>query len=237
MVTPASTGDVTGREKAKAAIEEVQTSLREDILSGKLAPRSRLPIEALRAQFGVSSSTLREALSRLMSENLVTAELQRGFHVAPISISDFREITQMRIALETLGIAESIKHGDDAWEARVVAANHRLARIESGMVGGEEFSPDEWELRDRGFHDALVSGFTNGWLMKLRNMLYVHSVRYTYISFSQIATGRDVRAEHQAIFYSVIARDVDRAVRLTREHIAGTIPIIEARLASLDTAE
>ena len=67
MVTPASTGDVTGREKAKAAIEEVQTSLREDILSGKLAPRSRLPIEALRAQFGVSSSTLREALSRLMS--------------------------------------------------------------------------------------------------------------------------------------------------------------------------
>jgi len=237
MLNSAREGVITGKEKARAAIEEVQTSLRNDILSGKLAPESRLPIEALRAEFGVSSSTVREALSRLMSENLVTAELQRGFHVAPISIEDFREICQMRIVLETLGIAESIRKGDDEWEGRVVAANHRLAMIESGMVDGKGFSADEWEVRNREFHDALLSGCKNRWLLKVRDMLYLHSIRYFHISFAGIPLERDVRAEHQAIFYAVLARDVDLAVKLTTEHISRTIPIIETRLAILNAAE
>ena len=100
---------------AKTAIESVYAAVREDILSGRLKPGSRLPIEHLRSHYEVGSSTVREALSRLVSDTLVTTEGQRGFRVAPISLDDFREIAAMRKLLEAQALGEAIARGDDDW--------------------------------------------------------------------------------------------------------------------------
>ncbi len=230
---PGSTESPNGR----TAIEEVQASLREQILNGTLAPTSRLRVEAIRKEFGVGSSTVREALSRLLIENLVTTEGQRGFHVAAVSIDDFREIAEMRMLLEAKAVTESIRRGEDDWEARVVAAHHRLAKIETEMPGKEAASVDEWEARNRDFHDALISACPNRWLRNFREILYNQSVRYLRISVTERTIPRDVRSEHQAIFDAVIARDIDLAEQLSRDHIWRTVPVIEARLASIEAAE
>lgn len=225
--------DMVDRESGKTAIEEVHAAIRQGILNGSAAPESRLRTEALRKQYGVGSSTVREALSRLLVENLVTTEGQRGFHVAPVSVQDLREIAEMRMLLEVRAVTESIQTGDDDWEARVVAAHHRLAKIEAEMPGHEVAAVDEWEARNRDFHNALTSGCNNSWLLNFRGILYNHSVRYLRISVTERTVPRDVRAEHQAIFDAVIARDVALAAKLTRDHIWRTVPVIEARLAAL----
>ncbi len=70
----------------------------------------------------VSGSTIREALTRLLGEALVTAEGQRGFRVAAASIEDFRDLSAVRRLVETEALRQAIAAGGEAWEADIVAA-------------------------------------------------------------------------------------------------------------------
>ncbi len=221
---------------SRTTIETVYNALRQAILSGEIRPESRLRVEEYRNKFGVGSSTVREALSRLLVENLVTTEGQRGFRAASVSIQDFKSIVDMRALLEVKAVRESIQKGDDAWESRFVGAHHRLAKIETEMVGRERQSAAEWEVRNRAFHDTMISACTNEWLLKFRAILYQHSVRYIQIAITDRIIPRNVRAEHQAIFDAVIARDEELAARLTAEHIYRSVPVIEANLSDMAKA-
>ena len=111
-------------------VEETVNAIREDIISGALIPNTKLAVEHLRQRYGVGSSTIREALSLLLPDGLVTARGQRGFTVSPISIADLQDLSNTRILLETHALRESIIAGDDDWEAGVVAAFHRLAKAQ-----------------------------------------------------------------------------------------------------------
>lgn len=219
----------------KTIIEDVQNTLRQAIMAGALVPGSKLRTEALRNEFGVGSSTVREALSRLLIEDLVTTEGQRGFRVKQISTRDFLEISEMRTLLECTALRKSMENGDDHWEARVVAAHHRLSKVENDILGRECSAQDieTWEFLNREFHNALISGCTNSWLLNFRDTLYNHSVRYIRISMAHRAIPRDVRAEHQAIFDAVMARDISEAERLMTDHIYRSVPVIEHRLSEL----
>ena len=139
--------------------------LRRDIIDGKLAPSDKLRIDQLRETYGFGVSALREALSRLVSEGLVESEGQRGFWVAPISREELHDIMGSRMVLEVEALAQSIQHGSLAWESGVVAARHSLERTETSMASD---SPDvvvNWELANRQFHMALISGCPLQWLL------------------------------------------------------------------------
>ncbi len=227
-----------GESQSRTTIELVYGALRQAILSGEIEPESRLRVEVLRKTFGVGASTVREALSRLLVENLVTTEGQRGFRAAIVSVQDFKNIVEMRALLEAQAVRESVENGDDDWESRFVAAHHRLAKIETEMAGREEQAVADWEIRNRDFHNAMIGGCTNSWLLNFRDILYSHSIRYLHIALTDRTIPRDVRSEHQAIFDAVIARDADLAEKLTIEHIRRSVPVIEKRLsARLDAAE
>lgn len=222
------------KSTGKTAIEEVYTALHQLILNGDIAPGSRLRIEELRQRFEVGSSTVREALSRLLADNLVTTREQRGFHVAPVSLEDFREIADLRILLECQAVRESIGKGDDNWESRLVAAHHQLTKVETQMPEKwqEKEYVDLWETRNNEFHDALVSACSNNWLLKLRKLVFTHSYRYRCISVKKRNVPRDVRAEHQAIFDAAIARDTDAAVAILTDHISRSVSAVAGQLAA-----
>jgi DNA-binding GntR family transcriptional regulator len=216
------------RTAAKTMVETVFEQIREDILSGRLAPGDKLRVEQLRSAYGVGSSTLREALSRLVSELLVTVEGQRGFRVAPVSLADFRAIAEMRKLLETKALAQSIETGDDNWEAGIVAAFHRLSRIEERVADSPEQLASEWEKRNRIFHRALIAGCNNHWLFHFRSILLSQSGRYLRLALTDRTVPRDVHAEHTAIKDATLNRDVKLACRLSEEHIDRTVEVISA---------
>lgn len=64
--------------------ENVVAALREDIISGRLAPGEPLRTEVVMRRFGVSNSPLREAFAQLASEGLVIVQRNRGASVAPL---------------------------------------------------------------------------------------------------------------------------------------------------------
>lgn len=78
----------TVARKHGALRENLVAALRDDIVSGRLAPGTPLRTEAIMQQFGVSNSPLREAFAQLASEGLVVVQRNRGAVVAPLDRSD-----------------------------------------------------------------------------------------------------------------------------------------------------
>ena len=214
----------------KTIVEEVYESLRSEILEGKLPPESKLKIEDLKAKYNVSSSSIRESLSRLLSETLVTTEGQRGFRVAPISLKDFSNIAQMRTLLETQALKESIQTGDDNWEAGIVAAHHQLSKIEERLNSGSPQVISEWETKNTAFHNALIGACNNEWLLHFRTLLFRHSFRYIRLVIVDRTVSRDVHGEHQSIFNAVLNRDETLAVKLTQDHIERSVKAVGIKL-------
>ncbi|OIQ88880.1 DNA-binding transcriptional regulator CsiR [mine drainage metagenome] len=212
-----------GGRGAKTLIEYAYQRLRKDIISGALAPDSKLRIEHLRAQYEIGSSTLREALTLLVADALVVSEGQRGFRVAPISLEDLKDVTRMRKMMETLALRESIERGDDQWEAGIVAAFHRLSRVEERLEAEAEQVAESWEDRNSDFHKALISACSSRWILHFREILYHQSERYRRFSLVSQRGERDVHAEHKAIMDATLARDGDLACRLIEEHMDKTL--------------
>jgi DNA-binding GntR family transcriptional regulator len=220
----------SSKRGAKTMIEAVFKQLREGILDGKHPPGSRLRVEQLRQEFGVGASTIREALSRLMSEALVTTEGQRGFRVAPISLEDFRDIAEMRKMLEILALQSSIKNGNDDWEAGIVAAYHRLSKVEERLGDNPNEVATEWGDQNKAFHNALIAACGNKWLLNFRKMLHDQSNRYLRIAVTDQTIPRDVHGEHEAIYKATLSRDAEAVAVLMAQHIDRTVSVISQKL-------
>lgn len=211
------------RKGAKTLIEFAYKSLRKDIISGELSPGSKLRIEHLRAKYGIGASTLREALTLLVADALVISEGQRGFKVAPISLEDLKDVTRLRKMMETMALMEAIENGDDHWEGGIVAAFHRLSRVEDRLYDDPKQFAEEWEERNNAFHQALIASCPSRWILHFREILYHQSERYRRFSLVSPSTGRDVHAEHKAIMDATLERDKEKAARLLELHMERTL--------------
>ena len=212
-------------EVPRTLVENAYLALRRDIVDGKHAPGSRLRVEHLKGDYGVGAGTLREALSLLVSDALVVSEGQRGFWVTTISHTDIEDITHNRVLLETEALRASIKNGDDEWEANLVAAFHRLSKVEE-KLDTTVARMREWEERNRAFHEALIAACDSRWMRYLIGILYRQSERYRRFALSNPQMKRDVHAEHFELFDAAIKRDVRRACAALEIHIKTTFDII-----------
>lgn len=214
----------------KTLVESAYETLRREILEGAFEPGAKLRTEELRARYNISGSTMREALTRLLGEALVTSEGQRGFRVAPASLEDFHDLTEVRKLIEMEALRQSIAHGDEAWEGQVVSAFYRLTKVEERLAENAAGAIGEFEERNREFHRALIAACPSRWLHHFIGLLFQQSERYRRMSMSKRTVPRDVHAEHQAIFDATIRRDADLACALTADHIERTLTVLRAAL-------
>lgn len=214
--------------RGRSLVEDLYSSLRVEILTGARLPASRLQLNDVAEQHGVSLSVVREAVTRLASEDLVEATPQRGFRVRPLSIEHLEDLTWMRVQLETMALRESIAKGDVTWEANLVAAHHRLTVTPMFFADGT--GNVEWMTAHGGFHAALAAGAGSPILERLRRQLYDASELYRYWSgnLPRHRTDRHVDDEHTAIRDAALARDADRAVELLTRHLEATARDLEA---------
>lgn len=213
----------------KTLLATVANTLRSEIVNGQLAPGSKLSIWETTERLGVSLSITREALSRLTSEGLVTAEDHKGYSIAAISIEDLEDLTQLRMEVTTLALRDSMKRGDAAWEARILSALHILSRTELHRNPSDGEVNEEWADRHRDFHFALISACRSGRLLQLHNTLFEQSERYRRLSIGYARSPSLVHASHEDLVQPVLAHDVEAAVRAMRKHIEGVTNVIIER--------
>ena len=219
---------------APTQAEAVYRALRADILWGNFAPDAPLRSSELCARYKAGISPLREALSRLLGERLVTLVEQRGFRVAPIDAVSVMDTLEMRILIEAEALRRSIRVGDVAWESRIIAAQHAFAR--TPVPQGPGVQCELWADRHRDFHLALLSACDSALLMEYAARLFDQSLRQMIIIVLGFLSGevvmeRDRAGEHEDIVRATLARDADAAVahleahhRLSARYVLSALP-------------
>lgn len=217
---------------SRSQTQDVYAALRADILACRLPPDVKLKIKDLCDDKKASLGAVREALSRLTAEGLVVAEAQRGFRVAPVSTSELADLAQTRIDIEFLCLERAMARGSVEWEAKVVAAYHRLQRTPLRASDAPDSTSEAWEAAHAAFHEALVAACDSPWLMRLRAMLYAQAERYRRLSVRYDRDERDVDGEHRALMETVLDRDPDTAKACLADHFGTTARIILEAMAS-----
>ncbi len=207
---------------AKTVSEQAFHVLRQDVLSGRHPPETKLKLDSLQSLYGFSSSPLREALNRLVQEGLVKADERKGFRVTPISPADLADITKMRLMLDIPALTESIQSGDDAWEAEIVAAFHRLEKIESRLPQGPVVLDTQWSQRHRDFHFSLIAACPSERQLAWSMSLFDQAERYRHFAARNRTVSKKKDEEHRSLMNAVLKRDVPTATMLLAEHIAST---------------
>ncbi|PCJ96404.1 MAG: GntR family transcriptional regulator [Hyphomicrobiales bacterium] len=205
----------------------IYNGLKTDILSGRLMPGKKLVISDLSATHGVSPGAVREALSRLTSEELVVAEPMRGFRVVPSSVSELEDLTQVRIFIEQHCLERAMCEGDLKWESEIVSALYQINRTDFRSADDPKIINDAWSDAHHRFHASLVSACDSVWMLKLREQLFVQSRRYHHLSVLLPADDRDIRTEHSDLAEAVIARDLEKAKELIAAHFEKTKQILK----------
>jgi DNA-binding GntR family transcriptional regulator len=209
----------------------IAAQLREAIASGRIAPGARLRLEELKARFGVSLSPLREALSRLAAEGFVVLEDQRGYTVAPVSVTHLDEVTKLRAVVETFALQESIALGDGEWEGGIVARLYRLNKL--GQAGATAEGVLAWETAHRDLHHHLIGACGMPLLLQFSSTLHDLSDRYRRLFLDERPVDAGVAREHADICEAALRRDAPTACELLRRHIERTGQNVRTTLAGM----
>jgi DNA-binding GntR family transcriptional regulator len=217
---------LSGGSQVETAGEKAYRRLRSDIIFGRLAPSQKLPLEGLKDAYGISVSTLRELLNRLTSEGLVFAENARGFEVAPVSADNFKELANLRLLIECHALQRSFALGDMEWEARVVAAHHKLSTMEKRTLAGDKRGLEVLKQYDSEFHQALLSACGSRVLLDAHAAVFDKYMRYLMIA----VIFRDAAPpEHQKLLECALRRDAENAQAILTTHILDCVAFTLAK--------
>lgn len=209
------------KRQGETRAADVLQRLRFDIISCELKPGEKLRFESLRDRYSVSFSTLREALSRLEAAGLVVSEEQRGYIVAPVSIADLEDLTDMRVLIEREALRRSIEAGDDEWEAGVLSTYYRMDRMQN-RLGEKYYLSEEWAAAHGQFHLSLVKACRSPAMLQIRQTLFERAHRYRRMSSQFRPKWRPKDVEHKMIMDATLDRDTEKALTLIERHIRET---------------
>lgn len=215
--------DDAAEPHARTLSEHAYHQLRQHIIEGHYPPGTKLRVEHLKDVYGVGAGTLREALTRLVSDALVVAEGQRGFRVTPMSVDDLEAITRLRIHIEVDALRDSVRRGDDAWAQRVRQSFEQLSAWEQPVSIEHRAA---WEACNRRFHEALISAAATPWTYLILRMLSQQSERYRRVCIGLGDSKRDVHAEHTCLFEAAMRRADARAALALEDHIGTTLAVV-----------
>lgn len=217
--------------RVQPAYQQVATQLQELIMKGTLAVGERLPSEGeMAVQFGVSRSTVREALRGLSSQSLVQTRrgVNGGTFVAEPSAENVQTYLETTIGLLSGADVVSV---DEILEARELfevpaarlAARRRddaqLQRLRATLSSGSEADLTQDFEGHKEFHVAVMEASGNRLLEVIaRPVFSVLSTR-----FRRESASRDywvaVVGDHRDIYEAIAAGDSEAAARLTRNHL------------------
>ncbi|MGH2939714.1 MAG: GntR family transcriptional regulator [Solirubrobacterales bacterium] len=199
-------------------LERVTSDLRNQIVSGRLAPGQKLRAEELAAGLGVSPTPIREAFQRLAGEGLIAYSAQRGVRVAPLTRRELLELYEIRCQLEPWALERSIHNMDAPGRAAIKAALKDLIE----WYGGDLFDRADpaYEEAHRAFHRALLAGCDSDWLLRLVEMLSAAAMRYR-----NLGSGTSLEAaryEHEQLAKLVLDGSTELATAALVAHLGGT---------------
>lgn len=216
--------------------EQAYDELKRQILDQELKPGARLNIDALSRACGISSSPLREALTRLGAEGLVVFAANSGFSVAPVPDGpQMRQLMEFRMLME----AHCARAGAEAPDHAATAM--RLEKAITAMVSLRDQGANYRQYRsfielEQRFHQNLVDSAGNHHISAAWRELHliIGVARLSVVPDSDVLGSDAAVEEHRAIARAFAAGDGAGAERALRAHLLSALARMDAARADED---
>ncbi|HSW05025.1 FadR/GntR family transcriptional regulator [Aquabacterium sp.] len=224
-----------GRRRPRTLALELVESLGGRIRDGRLQAGDRLPTEsAIMAEFMVSRTVVREALSKLQAAGLVETRhgigtfvlgigSAPGFTISPEQFGTLRDVIavlELRIGVETEAAALAAQRRT---EGNLQALRRALDAVAASLEAGRDAVDADFQ-----FHLEVARSTQNPHfedLMSTLGSMIIPRSRLESAS-SPSAEGqqylRRVNAEHESIFDAIASQDPDAARAAMRTHLANS---------------
>lgn len=194
-------------------IEAIRTAL----VNGTYVPNQRLTETDLCEELGASRPTVRAALAALANEGLIEIIQHRGARVRAVPLSEAIEITEVRIAIESLCVAKVCEKitADETSEFRQLAATMTEAVQSGDLVSYSE--------ANKKLHRRIIEISGQKTAAAVLSRLRGQSVRYQFRLAMQAGRPAVSLPEHLEIIDALCNRDEARARKAIEVHLKSVI--------------
>ncbi len=198
--------------------------MRARILIGEIAPGTPVRQDAIALQMGVSKIPLREALTRLEQDGLLSSHPNRGFVVSPLSADEAEEIFALRFKLEPEAVAQ----------ACLVATPEDRARVLLALTSLEEKQDSDSKMvhvaLNRSFHMSLVRPGAGRVTYQLLERLHVLAERYVHVHLEPASRNSRAKDEHRQLLGLWFDGKAEEVQSMTAAHIHATLNDLRRQL-------
>ncbi len=227
--------DVIAARRPRTLALGVVESLGERIRDGRLAPGDKLPTEAaVMAEFGVSRTVVREAISKLQAAGMV--ETRHGIGTFVVGVGDasvFRIEPQQLATLRDVIAVLELRIGIESEAAGLAAQRRTAANLAVMRVALDAFAAAVEAGRDAvaadfQFHAEIARATQNEHFTGLLATLGVQIIPRARLEAggevepAQQSYLRRVNAEHESIYDAIAAQDAEAARAAMRTHLANS---------------
>ena len=219
---------VSGPIPAHLARSEIEETLRNAILDGRLPCGTAIRQEALAKLFGVSRMPVREALRQLEAQGLLQVVQYKGAVVAPLIEDNSLETYELRQLLEAQALRLSVPllSKEDFEEAE-------------GYIEALEIEKDFGKIGtlNRQFHQALYCKAPNKKLLALFEAGLIEEERFLRFNLEQMNLGKLCQDDHRALLRYARARDVEACIAELELHLQRGVKAITYYLSMVKTKQ
>lgn len=216
--TRPSRSSVRARRKLQrrhGLVEDVFQIIRADIMALRIPPDSRISIDKLARELGISQTPIREALSMLEAIGLVVRRLYAGYWCAPqLSRTQIDDLFAVRLLLEPHAARHAALNMTDA-DMRALTRHVALMDPQTHVFGYDDYADRDAEL-----HEMIARGSGNTIIQETLGRLHAHLHIFRLKSNTEVAI--EASREHGLIAQALSHRDADGAEAAMRLHIGNS---------------
>src|SRR5437879_7715227 len=213
----AGPGSADRLDRDRQAAPQVFERLRGMIISLDLPPGSALSRAELAAQFGVSSTPIRDALMRLEEEGLVDVFPQYATVVSRVDVRLAQQAHFVRQAVE-LEIVRGLAISHD--KAFITELNAAIARQQQFAKAGEF---EKFMAADNEFHAQLYTAADKQDIWALVKSRSGHIDRLRRLHLPSPGKAQDIVRHHRLIPKAIAPGEPEEAQKHLRTHLSGTL--------------
>jgi DNA-binding GntR family transcriptional regulator len=207
-----------------ALVEEVYEALLDRLMGLKLPPGSKITVDNLARELGVSQTPIREALTRLESEGLVLKTHLVGYSAAPqLSAADTEQLFELRLLLEPAAAAKAATRMTEDRFRTLRALQHDMA----GLRDVQFPAYGQFARKDAEFHALIAGAGDNALLVDALARLHSHVHIFRLVFHARVTS--EAIEEHSEILQALARQDAGASERAMRAHILAS----QNRIATL----
>ncbi|TYC48297.1 GntR family transcriptional regulator [Rhodobacterales bacterium] len=196
---------------SETRVETLYARVKDMAVSFKLRPGERINEVSLARELNASRTPLREALNRLVTEQLLSFQAGKGFFCRALDAQSVFDLYELRASLEVLSVQLACERASDEGIAELKENEFVDGMLYAGRTIGEAGAGDE------AFHVSIARLSGNSELVTQLERINERTrfIRWVAMAEAVVRT----KGEHQVIMNALEARDAVKAAEVMRGHV------------------